>query len=73
MSDEKVIHLNPHERMTPVEALSAASLREWDEVVILGYQKDSNELSTMSSAMSRRDALWIAEFFRLHVIGLDRD
>lgn len=55
--------------MTPDETLAEAAARGWDEVVVCGFVKGSDEFIQMSSAMTRKDALWIAENLRLHCLG----
>ncbi len=70
MSDETVVRLGPHARMSPEEALAEASAQEWDDVIICGYYKGSNELAVVSSRTSREAALWIIEHTKLHVLDM---
>jgi hypothetical protein len=63
-----VIHLGPHSNMSPEQALAQASREQWDEVIIVGYHRDSADLVVRSSHMTRRDALWIAEYLKLHAL-----
>lgn len=68
--ENKVVELNPHERMTPEEALAKCSREEWDKIVIVGFHHGNNELIVRSSHISRETALWIIEHTRMHVLGL---
>lgn len=72
MSDNVINHPTAWARtnLTPAEALQSAAQYDWEAVVIVGFRKDGEELVVRSSEMSRKDALWIAEHFRLH--ALDR-
>lgn len=64
-----VIELGPHERMTPDEALAAASREEWEDVIIVGFHKDDGSLAVRSSHMSREFSLWIAEHLKLYAMN----
>ena len=65
-----------HTRMTPVEALDYVKQRIADdgctELVIAGYYNDG-EFFSISSAMTRRDGLWLAETLRRHALYGDAD
>lgn len=63
-SDRKVIELGPHERMTPEEAIAEAAKNNWEDVVILGFERGNENLTIMSSRMSREWANWIADHFK---------
>jgi hypothetical protein len=66
----EVIDLGPHDNMTPEQALAVASREEWEGVIVLGYQPDSDALILRSSHMTREQALWIVEHARLRVLDL---
>ena len=68
-----VVELGAHDNMTCEEALALASREEWDEVMIVGYHKGDPSLVVRSSAMKRRDAVWLAEFAKLHAMGVVSD
>lgn len=72
MSDNVISHPTAWARtdLTPEQALQGAAQYDWETVVIVGFVKDGDGLIVRSSEMSRKDALWIAEHFRLH--ALDR-
>jgi len=69
----EVVEFGPHTRMTPEEALTLCSREEWDEVIIIGYRKDSPDFATRSSHMSRECALWLVEHAKMHVLGLSQE
>ena len=65
MGDEKKIktnlaHLPLSANLNPEQALKAALQKDFNEVLICGFDKDGNFVS-LNSKMSRRDALWIIE------------
>jgi hypothetical protein len=64
-----VIELGPNSSMTPDQVLAFTSREIWEEVVIIGIQKEETCV-IRSSKMSRRDALWLSEQLRLHALGL---
>lgn len=70
MSDDRVIELGAHERMTPEEALAKCSREEWEQVIIIGFHRDHNGLIVRSSHMSLEAALWIIENAKLHVMDV---
>lgn len=72
MSDNIVNHPSAWSRtdLTPEQALQGAAQYDWESVVIVGFVREHGELVVRSSEMSRKDALWTAEHFRLH--ALDR-
>ena len=53
----EVVMLNPHERMTPQEALEycARDHEEYQDVIVVGYDREG-EIMIRSSAMSRAEA-----------------
>lgn len=55
-----LVNLPPHERMTPTECLSlcARDAANYQEVIVIGSDQDG-ELLVRSSAMSRKDAVWL--------------
>ena len=66
------VHSLPaHTRMTPKEALEFALRRITEhgcsDVVIAGYYEDG-EFFNFSSAMTRRDGLWLAEMAKQHAL-----
>lgn len=58
MSD--LVNLPPHDRMTAGECLSMCARwsDEYQDVIVIGYDEDG-ELTVRSSAMNRKDALWM--------------
>ena len=72
MSDEKVVYLGAHSRMTVEETLAEAGRRNWEKVIVLGYVKEHNDLVAFSSHMPRETALWLTENMRCHVLDLAR-
>ena len=60
----KIVELPAHDRMTPVEALEKASRETWDAVLIVGWQE--GKLIVRSSHMSRAEAVWLAEWSKMH-------
>jgi cysteine synthase len=67
----ELTHLPAHERMTPKECLqmSARQAEEYADVIVIGYNTDG-ELTVQSSAMSRKDALWLLMAAIDHARGL---
>mgnify|MGYP001617988757 CR=1 FL=1 len=63
-----VVHLGPHERMTPEQALAVASQEEWDDVIVCGFHKDDSSLVLRSSHMTREFGLWIIEHVKLKIM-----
>ena len=55
-----LVMLNPHERMTAEQCLSHCALdhENFQDVMVIGYDHDG-ELIVRSSAMSRKDAVWM--------------
>jgi hypothetical protein len=70
VSTDKVIELGGHMRMTVEEALKSCLRADLQEVMIMGYDADG-DLIIASSAMSRKDALWLAEKARQSALGDD--
>lgn len=72
VSDNVISHPTAWARtdLTPEQALQGAAQYDWETVVIVGFTNDSEGLVVRSSEMTRKDALWIAEHFRLY--ALDR-
>lgn len=68
---DKVVDLPVRDNMTVEECLSLCVRRQEDfaDVVVLGYGHDG-EWFTFSSAMSRKDALWLAMLLVDHARGL---
>lgn len=64
-----IVHLGPHDRMTPEEALASAAQEPWEKVIICGFHKDSGEIVVRSSHITREFSLWIAEHLKLHILG----
>lgn len=60
---------DPHEHMTPVQALALVAQEQPTEVLIVGYAADGHFFAR-SSAMSRQGALWLLEKGRQHVVGV---
>lgn len=69
---EKVIHLGPHDNMTPEQALAVAAREPWDDVMIIGFFKDDGEVCIRSSHMTREFANWIIDHAKLQIMGLDK-
>lgn len=65
---EKVVELGPHANMTPEQALAYSAREPWENVIVVGFHKDSGDLVVRSSAMSRQFSLWIAEHLKLHAM-----
>jgi len=65
-----------HARMTPQQALEYIKQRIADEgcleLVVAGYYADG-EFFTISSEMTRKDGLWLAETLRRHALYGDAD
>ena len=55
-----IIQLGPHENMTPQEclALCKRASSDYTEVIVIGYDL-AGDFVSRSSAMSRKDALWL--------------
>lgn len=66
--EAKVVELGPHCDMTPEEALAVASRKRWQDVVVCGFDEDGDFVS-LSSNMTREEALWMAEHLKLHAMG----
>jgi hypothetical protein len=64
-----VIHLGPHERMTPEQALAVAAGEPWEHVIICGFHRDDGGIVVRSSHISREFSLWIAEHLKMHILG----
>ncbi len=41
----------------------------WESMIVLGYHKDYEDFVVRSSQMSRKDALWLCEMLKRHVLG----
>ena len=56
----ELTNLPPHTRMSPEECLGlcARLAEEYQDVLVIGYDADG-DLMIRSSAMSRKDALWM--------------
>lgn len=54
----------PTTTMTPAQALAHAEAKGMTEVLIIGYDREG-EFTTLSSRMTRADALWLIECARL--------
>ena len=69
-----IIQLPAHERMKSEEAL-AQTLREAPPEVLILFFDAEGTFGVRSSGMSRKDALWLVELARNHVLssGLDED
>lgn len=57
-----------HSRMTVEQAINSAKELELTDVVIAGFDKDG-DFCVRSSHMTRKDALWIAEYTKKHAMG----
>lgn len=68
IENSNVFELGAHERMTPVEALELV-MRENPKNIIIIYDADET-FHMRSSAMSRRDALWLLENAKLYTLGI---
>ena len=55
------------EGMTPDDVLGHASRTAWKELLVIGYDVDDNLIS-LNSGMTRRDALWLLEMERQQVL-----
>lgn len=64
----KIHQLNNKTKMSPIEALAMASREEWSDIIIIGYQND--EFVIKSSAMTRKDALWLAKQAELNILDI---
>lgn len=68
MSDN--IHYLPGSLTHTVEqAIASAGNVVLKEVIVVGVDSD-NELFIRSSGMTRRDALWLAEQLKIHILGV---
>ncbi len=65
-----VIEFGPHTKMTPQEALALCQREDWDSIIIAGYEGPEKDFIVRSSALSREEALWLAEHLRLHALNL---
>lgn len=54
------VELGPHDNMTVEEAITYSSRRNLKEIIILGYDQNGTFV-TISSGMSRKDALWLVK------------
>jgi hypothetical protein len=67
---DNITRLRPpaHTGMSVPMALESAKLADLQDVLIVGYDQEGN-LIVRSSAMSRRDALWLAVKAQQHALG----
>lgn len=73
---DTVIPLPPTTTMTVEQALASAQRENLHDVLVVGYDPEG-ELVIRSSRMQRKDALWLCEMLREHILqlegcGLDR-
>lgn len=54
-------------RMTPEQALGHASLREWQDVIVMGYD-EGGVFTLVSSKMAREQAAWLAQLLIRHAL-----
>lgn len=65
---KKVVSMPADENMTPQQALiSASEFEDARQVVIAGYDREG-ELFVRSSSISNKDALWLAEHLKKHIL-----
>ena len=57
-----------HERMTPEQALGYAAQREFDDVLIVGFDKSDGHFVQLGSLMSRQQAMWLLEWAKHHAM-----
>ncbi len=62
-----VFQLSAHTKMTPEQALSYCITEQLQDVIIIGYDTDG-EFVVRSSAMDRKEALWLLECARAHTV-----
>lgn len=71
-----VTPLPPTTTMTVEQAMASAQSKGLQDVLVVGYDPEG-ELVILSSRMQRKDALWLCEMLREHILqlegcGLDR-
>lgn len=64
----KVVELGAHTRMTVDQALRLVQRESPSEVLIISVGSDGS-FSVRSSAMSRKDALWLLELAKDHTLN----
>lgn len=65
-----VFQLGAHENMTPEQALSHCLMEKLKGVIIIGYDSDG-EFVVRSSHMDRKEALWLIELARHHILSAE--
>jgi hypothetical protein len=69
MPEDNVVTLyDAHSHMTVDEALEVSKKSDFIDVVIAGYDRNE-DFVVRCSHMSRKDALWISEQLKRHILG----
>ncbi len=66
---DNIVHLGPHDRMTPEELFASVQREPWETALVIGYHVDDGTIVVRSSHVSREFALWIIEHAKLHIMG----
>jgi len=65
-----VIELGPHANLTPEQALAVCTREEWTNVIIIGFQPNSDTIVVRSSVMTREFANWIIDHAKVWALDL---
>lgn len=67
-----IVELGAHSNMSTEDTVALVGREKWIDVIVCGYQwlNGKEEFIVRSSAMNRKDALWLAKQLELH--ALDR-
>ena len=70
-NDRNVIELGPTVNMTVDECIAYAKRRSEDlqDVMVIGCDADGDVIS-VSSQMTRAEALWLVEYIKLNILGV---
>jgi hypothetical protein len=63
---DQIINLEPHDRMTPKEALTVAQREEWSDILIVGWQ-GQGDFRFLFSRMSHEQANWLIDRMKIRI------
>lgn len=66
---DNVHELLAKDKMTVDEAFAVAQREQFNDVIVIGYDKDGDFLVT-SSHVSNKDALYLLKLAELHIMGI---